>query len=194
MHDDDLESRKRSLRTDSRRTREAAWRTETDESRRQACRHLLEALRVEPGCAVSGYIAYRTERDPMDALREADRLGARLALPAVVAPGSPLEFRRWRPGEPLESGEYGIPVPRAGEPLRPSRLVVPLLAWDRAGYRLGYGGGYYDRTLAALRADGPCRAVGFAFAAQEVERVPAGERDIPLDAVVTEDGTVEFGG
>lgn len=193
MHDEDIESRKRSLRASSRRARELAWRKETAESRSQACRLLLEALRVEPGCAVSGYIAFQSERDPMEALREAGCLGARLGLPAVLAPGRPLDFRRWRPGEPLEPGAYGIPVPQTDETIRPNRLVVPLLAWDRAGYRLGYGGGYYDRTLAALRASGPCRAVGFAFAAQEVELVPAGEGDLPLDAVVTEEGIVEFG-
>lgn len=129
----------------------------------------------------------------MDALVEASRMGARLALPAVVDSNSPLEFRIWQPGEPLVAGAYGIPMPEAREILRPSRLVVPLLAWDRSGARLGYGGGYYDRTLAALRTEGDCWAVGFAYAAQEVERVPRGENDMPLDAVATEDGVLEFG-
>lgn len=162
--------------------------------RRRACDFLIESLRIEPGCTVSGYLAVRSERDPEGALCEAARRGARLGLPVVVAPAAPLEFRCWVPGDDLERGEFGIPVPANREPVVPDRLVVPLLAWDRTGARLGYGGGFYDRTLSSLRSSGSCRAVGFAFAAQEISEVPAGEDDARLDAVATEDGIVEFGG
>jgi 5-formyltetrahydrofolate cyclo-ligase len=93
---------------------------------------------------------------------------------------------------PLEPGPLGIPVPRQGEWVVPEVLIVPLVAFDRRGYRLGYGGGYYDRTLAELRQAGRVAAVGFAFAAQEVPEVPIGPHDAKLDAIVTEHGVVDL--
>lgn len=117
-----------------------------------------------------------------------------VCLPVVVGPCEPLEFWAWAPGESLEPGEYGIPIPTRRSRCRPDKLVVPLLAWDRHGGRLGYGGGFYDRTLADMRGSGvPCRAIGFAFAAQEIPQVPRDERDAGLDVLVTEREILEFG-
>lgn len=116
------------------------------------------------------------------------------ALPVMQGPGLPLLFRRWRQGDPLHSAAFGVqePGPEA-ELLRPALLLLPLLAFDRRGGRLGYGGGFYDRTLAELRADGSAViAIGIGFALQELPEVPTGPADMPLDAVVTEAETLDF--
>ncbi len=112
--------------------------------------------------------------------------GHPIALPETTPPGSPLLFRSWTPGSVLRPGRFGTVHPD-GVPLRPDIVFVPLLAWDRRLHRLGYGGGYYDRTLAAL-ADAVAMGVG--FASQEVEAVPVGPYDVPLDAVLTERGMI----
>jgi 5-formyltetrahydrofolate cyclo-ligase len=113
--------------------------------------------------------------------------GHGLCLPVVVGRGRALAFRRWRTGEALIEGAYGAQVPANGaEVCTPTVLLVPLLAFDRAGYRLGYGGGFYDRTLAGLRAQAPVLAVGLAYAGQEMPAVPREATDQPLDWLVTE--------
>jgi 5-formyltetrahydrofolate cyclo-ligase len=114
------------------------------------------------------------------------------ALPAVPAPGAALAFRRWRPDHDLVAGGYGIPEPPpSAPPLRPAALLVPLLAFDRAGHRLGQGAGHYDRTLAELRAAGPLLALGLAFAVQEEPALPAEPHDQRLDWIVTEAGALK---
>ncbi len=111
------------------------------------------------------------------------------ALPVVVAPGTPLIFRGWPPGLEMEKGVLGIwqPPETEGE-VSPTTLLVPLLAFDRKGWRLGQGGGYYDRTLTALRRRGAIQAVGIGYSCQEVESVPHERTDARLDWVVTEEG------
>jgi 5-formyltetrahydrofolate cyclo-ligase len=112
-----------------------------------------------------------------------------LALPVVERRGAPLVFRRWRPDMALKPGAYGIPAPPEDAPtLTPDIVLVPLVAFDRFGHRLGYGGGYYDRTLARLRAERPVQAIGCAHAAQEVARIPAMATDARLDWLLTERG------
>lgn len=111
----------------------------------------------------------------------------------IEGPGQPLRFREWTPDGEMAPGEFGAQVPVAGDWLVPSVLIVPLLAFDWRGYRLGYGGGFYDRTLEALRATGPVIAVGFAFAAQEVEEVPVEPTDQKLDLIVTDCGVIRPG-
>lgn len=150
--------------------------------------HFLAALgNALPGPTVAGYWPMRSEADPRPLLEHLHESGFTCALPVVEAPRRPLLFRRWRPHMALEPGAYGerIPGPEA-EAVAPSTLLVPLLAFDRSGYRLGYGGGFYDRTIAQLRRTTSVLAVGLAFAAQEVERVPRDRRDRRLDWVVTE--------
>ena len=115
------------------------------------------------------------------------------SLPVVPGRAKPLTFRAWRPGEPVISGVLGIPMPAAGAPeIVPEIVLVPLLAFDRRGYRLGYGGGYYDRTLAGLRAKGPTFAIGVGFAFQEIDEVPTTPGDQPVDAIATEAGWERF--
>jgi 5-formyltetrahydrofolate cyclo-ligase len=116
-----------------------------------------------------------------------------LALPSVSGRGAPLVFRRWSPGDATLIDMFGLTEPLAGaEIVTPSLLLVPLLAFDAAGTRLGYGGGYYDRTLAMLRGAGKIAAIGIAYAGQEVGELPRHEYDEPLDAVLTEKGLRNF--
>ncbi|MDR5654450.1 5-formyltetrahydrofolate cyclo-ligase [Ruixingdingia sedimenti] len=152
-----------------------------------AADHLAAVLAPHAGRVLAGYMPMRTEIDPVPALA---RHRGPLCLPVVTAPAAPLAFRAWRPGAPLVPGAFGTLVPAAGDWLVPGVLVVPLLAFDRRGYRLGYGGGFYDRTLQALRAGGAVRAIGFAFAAQELPEVPTDATDQPLDLIVTERGAL----
>jgi 5-formyltetrahydrofolate cyclo-ligase len=141
-----------------------------------------------PGTVVSLYDPIRTEIDPRPAVAgAAGRL--RLAMPVIAGPGLPLAFRAWSPGATMEPGPFGVAVPAVGDTLEPTVLVVPMLAFDRRGFRLGYGGGFFDRTLAGLRAGGGrVRAIGYAFAAQQVAELPVDPTDEPLDVIVTETG------
>lgn len=140
---------------------------------------------------VCGYWPIRTEADSRPALEALASQGTQTGLPAVQ--GQELVFRLWRPGEPTAPGAYGIPEPLAqSPPVRPAALIVPLLTFDYAGHRLGYGGGFYDRALRALRAQGPILAIGLAFEAQKTDLLPAEPGDEALDVVVTELRIREF--
>lgn len=146
---------------------------------------LAEALAEHAGRPLSGYMPMRTEIDPRPAM--AAHRGP-VGVPVIAARAAPLRFREWTPDAAMVEGAFGARIPATGDWIVPQVLIVPLLAFDARGYRLGYGGGYYDRTLQALRAAGPVLAVGYAFAAQEVEAVPVDATDQRLDAVVTEAG------
>jgi 5-formyltetrahydrofolate cyclo-ligase len=121
----------------------------------------------------------------MPGMIEAHRHGP-VALPVIAAHGAPLRFRRWEPGVAMVDGGFGALIPVEGDWITPRVLIVPLVAFDRYGGRLGYGGGFYDRTLAALRHAGPVLAIGFAWAAQEAADLPLEATDEPLDLIVTE--------
>ena len=150
---------------------------------------LLDHIRRIPALeVVSGYAPIRTEIDPMPAMGALAEEGMTLCLPVVAGKGLPLEFRRWSPGDPLVPGAFGAMIPERDDRVEPDLLISPLLAFDALGFRLGYGGGFYDRTLARLRGVRRTYAVGFAFAAQQVDAVPRDATDQPLDAVVTERG------
>jgi len=143
------------------------------------------------GRALAGYMPIRTEIDPIPVM---ETWSGPVAVPIIVGMGQPLRFRSWRAGAVMIDGPFGARVPEAGEDIVPEVLVVPLVAFDRTGARLGYGGGFYDRTLAALRSARSVHAVGFAYAAQEAANLPCGETDVRLDAVVTEREIVLPGG
>jgi 5-formyltetrahydrofolate cyclo-ligase len=140
-----------------------------------------------PGLVVSAYWPMRSEIDPRPAMQGLYDRGCRIALPVIAGKGLPLRFREWVPGAKLAEGPFGAQVPAGGDWLVPGVLLVPLLAFDRRLYRLGYGGGFYDRTLAGLRAAGPVRAAGLAYDAQEMPMVPADALDARLDAIITPD-------
>lgn len=155
----------------------------------QAAELLADYLAAYRGRALAGYMAMRTEIDPMAAM--AAHQGP-VCVPVIVANGQPLKFREWSPGCRMEMGAFGAEIPAEGAWIEPEVLIVPLVGFDARGYRLGYGGGFYDRTLQMLRAKRPTRAVGFAFAAQEMPEVPIDEFDQRLDAMVTEVGVRQF--
>ena len=148
---------------------------------------------VNPGQVVSGFSPMKSEINPIPLMRRFAEAGAALALPVVAGRGQPLTMRAWAFGQPLVAGVWGIrqPPPEAPE-LFPDVLIVPLAAFDRAGHRIGYGAGYYDRTIDRLRAMKPVMAIGLAFAAQEIVRVPSTPRDAPLDLVLTEHEVIDF--
>ena len=147
---------------------------------------------VAAGAIVSGFMPLKSEINPMPLMRRLADAGAQLALPAVAGRGKPLTMRAFAFGEPLVAGVWGIrePGPDARE-VFPDIVIVPLLAFDRAGRRLGYGAGYYDMTITGLRARKPVVAVGIAFAAQEIPRVPTTARDAALDLVLTEHEVID---
>ncbi len=150
-------------------------------------------VEVTPGTVVSGFSPLKSEISPLPLLRRLADAGASLALPVVVGRGKPLIMRAWSFGAPLVAGVWGIREPSTDAPeVFPDILVVPLLAFDRRGHRIGYGAGYYDMTIARLRAMKPVTAIGVAFATQEIPAVPATPRDARLDLVLTEREAIDF--
>jgi 5-formyltetrahydrofolate cyclo-ligase len=158
-----------------------------------AARGLPDGLADRRGI-VSGFIPYKSEITTLPLMAALLRRGWRTALPVVIAPDTPLVFRAWSPGDRLEPGVWDIPVPLAAAPeVLPDLLLVPGLSFDRKGFRLGYGGGFYDRTLAKLRAVKPVTAIGVAYHAQIVDEVVRDAFDAPLDYVMTEQETIACG-
>lgn len=148
---------------------------------------LLASLDIAAGSVVSGYWPMGSELDVRPTLRALAARGHPICLPVVVRRGEPLLFRAWREGDTLVPAGFGTQVPAETAPeLVPRVLLVPLLAFDREGYRLGYGGGFYDRTLAKLRTPGPVLAIGLGYAAQEMAELPHEAFDQRLDCLVTE--------
>ena len=147
--------------------------------------HLRAALAAHAGAVLAGYMPIRTEIDPLPVMEAHD---GPVAVPVIRGKGQALDFHRWRKGGAMVEGPFGAMVPASPEPLVPQVLIVPLVGFDTRGFRLGYGGGFYDRSLAALRAAGPVIAIGLAYGAQHVAAVPVDAFDQRLDAVVTEEG------
>jgi len=145
------------------------------------------AVRLRPSAIVAGYLPIGDEIDPRPLLRRLHALGHAITLPRIVRSHAPLSFRAWEEGDALEDGPFGTLQPAdAAATLVPEVLILPMVAFDRRGFRLGYGGGYYDRTLAVLRSRRAVTAIGIAYAAQEVPVVPRDRHDQKLDWVVTE--------
>jgi 5-formyltetrahydrofolate cyclo-ligase len=183
-----LAGAKRALRKAAAAARaEAASRLAPADAGARVAELLLASVPVAAGIAVSGYWPVADELDVRPLLTRLHGLDHAIGLPVVAARGEPLRFRRWEPGAPMVAAAYGILVPDETAPeIVPRLVLVPMLAFDRGGWRLGYGGGFYDRTLAVLRQAGPVLAAGVAFAAQEVAAVPRDPLDQRLDWIVTE--------
>ena len=172
-----------------------AYRSALPREQRDAVRGRVVALlrdRIpDPGDATIGfYWPFKGEIDLRSFLRALLAEGAKAALPAVIEKGHPVEFRAWYPGVRLERGIWDIPVPAPGNPARPTMLFVPLVGFDGAGYRLGHGGGYYDRTLAALTPKPFCIGVG--YDATRLDTIHPQPHDVPMDAIATESGFTRF--
>lgn len=166
----------------------------TREERREW--NALITARLEPilGTAqmIGFYWPFKGEYDPRPLMRKLHAQGMRLALPVVLERARPLVFREWRPGIRLAPGIWSIPVPAEGEPVQPDALVAPLVGFDSLGYRLGYGGGYYDRTLAAMEARPLAIGVGFELA--QLDTIRPQPHDIPMSAIATERRALHFPG
>jgi 5-formyltetrahydrofolate cyclo-ligase len=155
---------------------------------------LTFARPMQSGAVVSGFSSLANELDCMPLLHRLAGEGCRIALPIVVGKARPLEFRAWAPGDEMDAGVWGIAQPKQDKPvLRPDILLMPLLAVDRAGWRLGYGGGFYDRTLAELRREKTILAIGLAYDEQVIDAVPHLDYDEPLDWVLTPSGAFRCG-
>lgn len=153
--------------------------------------HVGAGSSQRPVGIVAGYAAIGAELDPLPSLIALAALGWSTALPVMAGPEAPLVFRAWRPGEVLVRRTWGIREPASDAPVVvPDVLLVPLLAFDGAGHRLGYGGGYYDRTIAALSAGRDLLTIGVAFEVQQVDVVPVLAYDRRLDHIVTPSGVV----
>jgi len=153
--------------------------------------HLSSVLAGSRGVPTAGYMAMRTEIDPTAAMEEAAAHGV-VGVPVIIANGQPLKFRIWEPDCVMVKGDFGAFIPETGDWMEPEILIVPLVAFDRKGGRLGYGGGFYDRTLEMLRAERPTMAIGFAYTGQEAGDLPLEPTDQPLDMIVTETGVLSF--
>jgi 5-formyltetrahydrofolate cyclo-ligase len=154
----------------------------------------LPVVMPQRGAVISAFHPYQSEISTLPLLMRLQAQGWVTSLPVVIAKATPLVFRAWRPGEALVSGIWDIQVPPESSPeVVPDVLLVPLLAFDAQGYRLGYGGGFYDRTLARLRGLKPITAIGIGFAAQQVDSVPHDELDQRVDYVMTEQATLACG-
>ena len=142
---------------------------------------------------IASYSPIQSEISPMGAIERLAARGYSLCLPVVVEKNQPLKFRSWRINDELIVGNYGVSIPKGGDWVVPEVIIVPLLAFDDKGYRLGYGGGFYDRTLERLKSEKEVKAVGFAFSGQYSADIPRDEYDHKMDTIVTEQGITEFG-
>lgn len=155
-----------------------------------ATAHLLAEIVPATGRVIAAYLPIRTEIDPRPAMTALHKMGAQIGVPVIAGAGLPLDFRRWSPDTPLIPGPFGAMIPEQGDWIIPDTLIVPLVGFDAACNRLGYGGGFYDRTLARLAKAQPVVAIGFAFAVQQLPPLPTEPTDIALDAIVTEAGVI----
>jgi 5-formyltetrahydrofolate cyclo-ligase len=186
-----LSSEKQALRDLARARRQRLSRALPDFAKRIAS--FTDDLPDSENAQISGYRALAEEADPSLLLQGLEARGCEICYPRVHMKGHPLWFHVPVAQEPWLQGAFGIPEPRPDWPRAfPPLLLVPLLAFDSAGYRLGYGGGYYDRTLAQFRAERPVTAIGIAFAGQEIPSVPHDSSDEQLDMIVTEAGVRRF--
>ena len=187
-----ITARKQAMREEA-LARRVALRAATPDAAERMARNFVARIPLPDRAVVSAFVAIGEEADPAPLIGLLRAKGHRIALPRVVKKGEKLAFHLYEPGAALIPGVFGLSQPGKDWPEAvPDVLVVPLLAFDSRGMRLGYGGGFYDRTLADLRATRTILAVGFAFAGQEVADVPHRESDEPLDWVVTETGARRF--
>jgi 5-formyltetrahydrofolate cyclo-ligase len=189
---DDIDQRKKLLRKEAKKNRAEAYEQHPDAAER-LCKRLFETIPLPAQAVVSAYWPLGDELDPMPLLQTLHLKGFKPVLPVMLGAGKPLIFRSWAPGDELDDAGFGTKEPSADkEEMEPDVLFVPLLAFDRAGYRLGYGGGFYDRTLDKLRAKKSVTAIGIAYAGQEMPAVIRGPYDQPLNYIVTEQEAIDF--
>lgn len=183
MNADDLSSAKKEARKLAFAARKPAKTPQADAAAASA---LIDVLEGFSDRIIAGYMPIRSEVNPLPAMTALARKNC-LCVPVIQGDGLPLLFREWTPEAPNGPSIIGALVPATGDFVEPDILIVPMVAFDPRGFRLGYGGGFYDRTLERLRDVNPSvLAIGFAFAAQRLEAVPQEPTDQPLDMIVTE--------
>lgn len=185
---------KESLREQLQRTRAAMSASARLEAAAAMALHFSDHPYLTYAASFAAYVSMRAEAEPLPIFTRMAKFGKRTALPRI-GDDDMLHFHEWSPGHPLEEGLHGTRQPEASSPeFIPEVVLVPLLGFDAQGYRLGYGGGYYDRTIAHLRAtcEKPPLFVGMAFAAQEVPHIPTEPHDARLDGILTEHGASFF--
>ncbi len=155
--------------------------------------NFLAAFEVQSDQSVAAYWPFRDEIDVRPLLAALEAMGCNCLLPVMIGRKEPLQFHQWKPGDVLESSRFGVLEPSKFHPsTTPDVVILPLLAFDRHGMRLGYGGGYYDRTLNALRRKGEVLAIGVAYHDQEMDDIPHDAYDQKMDALVTDQAVIQF--
>ena len=191
MADPQGEQAKAALRVKARTTRAAILNSLRADAARAVADHFFKAVVLKPSDIVAGYWRIKDEMDCQPILVRLMDSFQPVCLPVVLGDDMPLELRLWEQGTPLYEAGFGTLAPSELAPqVEPDVVIMPLLGFDARGTRLGYGGGYYDRTLEKLRKKP--RLVGLAFAAQELESIPREPHDVPLDVIVTEQGARSF--
>lgn len=186
MTDDDIRRWRREQRARLVAARMAAGVAERRDWAAAIEARLAEILATLPGETLGIYWPFKAEPDPRPLAERERARGRRIALPVVVDRRGPLEYRLWQPGMEMETGVFDLPVPKARDVMRPAIVLAPLVGFDDANYRLGYGGGYFDRTLAAM-APRPV-AIGVGFELARLESVFPRPHDVPMDVIITEAG------
>lgn len=159
----------------------------------QICDHFKRHISLPNHAVIAGYSPIKNECSPLPILEDLVRYQHVLALPAILGKGKPLVFRAWCPGDAMDVGEYGILEPRNDAPLvNPSVLAVPMVGFDVNGYRLGHGGGFYDRTIEMIRKHQSLLCIGIAYHFQQIERLPAEAHDCRMDYIVTDKEVLAF--
>ncbi len=183
-----ISDRKRTLRSTMRGVRKDCLHL-APRAAEKAAEVFLASVPLAAGAVVAGYAAQDWELNPLPLMDILVERGHTIVLPCLVEKNAPLVFRVWKKGDPMTEGRHHILEPLPDAPaMEPDLLIVPLLAFDRFGARLGYGGGYYDRTIQDLRTRKKILAVAYAYALQETRTVPVTDNDQHVDAVVTEKG------
>jgi 5-formyltetrahydrofolate cyclo-ligase len=190
-----LDQVKRDLRTRMKAVRRQAFERHGAVAGQQVAAHGIAFAGQDAPAWVSVFLSIGEEIDTAPLIERLRRDGFGVALPVMLGKGRPLQFRAWSPGDPLDEVQWGIkePLPSA-EAVEPDVVISPLLAWDESGYRLGYGGGFYDRSLEQLAAKKPVVSIGLAFDEQKVDAVPRGAYDQRLDWMLTPSGVRQFCG
>jgi 5-formyltetrahydrofolate cyclo-ligase len=189
--DPKVEEAKAALRIKARATRAAILNSTRADSAKAAAVNFFQAVELKPSDVVAGYWRIKDEMDCQPILIRLMDSNQPVCLPVVLGDDEPLELRLWEQGTPLYEAGFGTLAPSELAPLvEPDVILMPLLGFDSRGTRLGYGGGYYDRTLVKLSKKP--RLVGLAFAAQEFDEIPREAHDVPLDMIVTEAGARSF--
>jgi len=187
-----IDQQKQLQRKEAKKRRAQAFQCQTNAGQK-ACDIWCSQVDLAPNQIISIYWPLGDELDPLPLLRQLHASGHAMVLPVMLGAGKPLVFKRWQPGDQLQDAGFGTKEPLDDQPqLDPDVILAPLLAFDQQGYRLGYGGGFYDRTLGQLRQHKQVKVFGLAFAEQEVDLVVRGEYDQALDGMVTPKALTKF--